>query len=112
MSVLVAVGVVGALALLACLAGLLLVVAPFVVAVDAAERRGLSTARAGVVAVAGLGLAAVVALVLLRAGVTPVALALPAVLAWTVPGALSLARPGLSLGGRSGAHERPARPRG
>ena len=111
MSVLLAVGVLGALAALACLAGLLLAVAPFVVAVDLAERRGLSTARAGAVALAGLSLAAVVALVLLRAEFTPLALLLPAGLAWTVPSVLSLARPGLPFAGRTGAHERPVRPR-
>ena len=90
-------------AALLCAVGVGLLVAPFVVAVDRAERRGFSTGRWGAtdLVVAALALALAWAL----RDSTRVLLVLPLALTWAVPGALALLAPGQLLGGRQGAHE-------
>jgi hypothetical protein len=85
-----------------------LTVAPFVVAVDMAERRRFSTARWGGLALAGSGLAAVLLLLALL-GRTVGSLfwvLLAVVLGWGTAGALSLLSPAeAEIGGAQGAHE-------
>ena len=81
--------------------------APFVVGLQLAEARGLSTARWGGLTLAGVGVALLLALVLVSRDrvATPVAL-LPLLLAWGGPAALRLLPAGAArLGGRAGAHE-------
>ena len=99
-----------ATAVLVALALLLLsavTLAPFVVGLQLAEARRFSTARWGVLTLAGVGVALLLALVLVRGDrvATPVAL-LPLLLAWGGPATLwSLAENNTGLGGRAGHHE-------
>ena len=101
---------VGTAALLVALAlGLLSAVtlAPFVVGLQMAEARRFSTARWGALTLAGVGVALLLALVLVRGDrvATPVAL-LPLLLAWGGPAALwLLTEQDTGLGGRAGRHE-------
>lgn len=89
-----------------CLIGALLTVAPFVVAVELAERRGYAAVRSGLGAAAGPVIGLVLVYAVHGADLSKV-LYLPAVLlCWSVPGALLLLAPGLRAGGRQGAHER------
>ncbi len=91
---------------LLCLVGVALTVAPFVAAVELAERRGYAAVRSGVVAAAGPAVGLLVMYAVHRADLSAV-LYLPAVLlCWSVPGALLLLAPGLAIGGRQGVHER------
>ena len=93
-------------AVLACVAGVLVVVVPFVVAVDMAERRGFATSRTGtatlllMLAGLGLGYAAVQGRYWL--------LLLPAVaLAWSGPGILTMMDASQTrVAGALGAHQR------
>ena len=81
----------------------LLVVLPFVVSVDMAERRGFSPARWGALCLAVLAVAAVVG----RRSWGSVLFVVPVALTWAVPGALALLDPTLTrFAGRQGAHER------
>lgn len=91
-----------AMTVLACAVGALLYVVPFVVTVDMAERRGLSTNRLGALALLlALGSAAC-AYVALHHHLAVV----PAILlAWTGPAVVSLNAVGGGAGGRQGAHE-------
>ena len=93
------------------LGGLALVtVAPFVRAVDAAERRGFSPARWGWVAAVGCAVGLAVGTFAARGTqglVRVVLLVVGALVAWAVPLALALIGPHqVRLGGRAGAHER------
>lgn len=81
--------------------------APFVVGLQLAEARGLSTARWGALTLAGVGMALLLALVLVSGDrvATPLAM-LPLLLAWGGPAALRLLPEGAArLSGRAGAHE-------
>ena len=83
---------------------LLLTVAPFVLAVDMAERRGFSAGRWGLLSLLAIGAALALGL-LLRDGSLPLLLPL-VVLAWAGPAVLSLMHPGQQgVGGRQGLHE-------
>ena len=82
---------------------------PFVVGLQMAEARRFSTARWGALTLAGVGVALLLALVLLRGDrvATPVAL-LPLLLAWGGPTALwLLGEQDTAVGGRAGRHEQP-----
>jgi hypothetical protein len=81
-----------------------LVVLPFVLTVDMAERRGFSTARWGAVALVDAGLALATASLVLKH--SALLLVLSAVLAWAAPAALSLMdRSQALLGGYQGRHQ-------
>ena len=90
-----------------CLLVLLLGILPFVLGVDAAERRGFSTERWGVVCLLGVLLGAAFALWVLR-GDHLVLLLLPAaVLCWVGPAVISLLDPSQRrVGGSRGQHLR------
>ena len=90
----------------ACAVGVGLVVVPFVLGVDMAERRGFSTTRWGAVSVSGIALALLAGLETVRLGL-PAALLLPAAaLAGTGPGVLALLGPTQTgVGGRQGEHQ-------
>ena len=88
----------------ACLLGALLLVAPFVRALDLAERRQFSPSRWGAASVGAAGLAAGAAYALRDA--PRVLLVLPLALTWAVPAALSVLNPSQQrIGGRPGRHE-------
>jgi hypothetical protein len=81
-----------------------LLVVPFVVAVDMAERRGFSTWRCGLLTLACLGVGAGGILALRHH--SPLLLVPCAALCWAVPGLLSLlSEDQKRLGGRQGGHE-------
>lgn len=93
-------------ALLACALGLLVLVAPFVVGVDMAERRGFSTERWGALCLLGSALGVAVGYAV-RSQDLSVTLYLPALaLAWATPGVLALLAAGQRIGGPQGLHER------
>ena len=81
--------------------------APFVVALQLAEARRFSTARWGALALAGVGVALLVALVLVRGDRVSLPVALLALLlAWGVPAGLwLLTEQDTGFGGRAGRHE-------
>ena len=81
--------------------------APFVVALQMADRRGFPTGRWGVVALVASLLGLALALVFYRSDRIPtLAALLPLMLTWGGPGALSLLSPDdAEVGGRAGAHE-------
>ena len=89
-----------------CLAGALLVVVPFILGVDLAERRGFSTQRWGLVCLVGTALMALCAYVVLKHDATKVLLLPAAALGWLGPAVVSLldSRQRV-LGGLQGAHE-------
>ena len=89
-----------------CLLGLGLLVAPFVLAVDLAERRGFASVRSGVVAATGPAVGLLLAYAVHSADLSRVLYLPAALLCWAVPGALALLAPGLRGGGRQGLHER------
>ena len=97
---------VSVLLVLLALAGLGVTVLPFVTATGTAERKGLSSARAGALTLAAVAVGLAASLLVVRSDLpTPYAL-LPLALCWVVPGALALldgSRAG--LGGRRGLHE-------
>lgn len=87
-------------------AALAVTVVPFVRTVDMAERRRLSTVRAGAFALAFIGLGLLGALVVYRGDRPTVLVLVPLVLTWAGPLAVSLLEEGqVRLGGRPGAHE-------
>ena len=81
--------------------------APFVIGLRMAEARRFSTARWGALTLAGVGIALLLALVLLRDDrVAPPVALLPLLLAWGGPAALRLlAEQDTGPGGRAGRHE-------
>ena len=81
--------------------------APFVLSLQMADRRGFPTGRWGVVALAGSLLGLGLALVFYRWDrVASVAALLPLLLTWAGPGALALlSAEDAEVGGRAGAHE-------
>lgn len=86
-----------------------LTLAPFVVGLSMADARRFSTARWGAVTLLGVGLALLLALVLVRGDrvPTPVSL-LPLLLTWGGPAALwLLTERDTALGGRAGRHQAP-----
>lgn len=88
------------------LAGLGLTVVPYVVALDMAQARRFSTARAGALALTGVLVGLAGAFLLYRSDLPTVLLLLPLGLCWLVPGALWLLDEGqVAVGGRQGAHE-------
>ena len=89
-----------------CVAGILLVVLPFVRGVDMAERRGFSTQRWGGVCLVGTALMLLCSYLVLKHDWTKVLLLPAAALGWSGPAVLSLldSRQRL-LGGVQGAHE-------
>jgi hypothetical protein len=100
-----AVGVVAVVALSVLVA---VTVAPFVVALAGAERRGCSAARAGAVALAGSAVALGLAVSLARSGRALPALATLAV-AWVAPVVLARMRTTPAALGSRGRHERAQR---
>jgi hypothetical protein len=88
---------------LACAVGVGLLVAPFVIGVDMAERRGFSTARWGAADLVAVFVALGLAYSLRDS--SRVLLVLPLALCWAVPGVLALLAAGQPAGGRQGAHE-------
>lgn len=101
-----AVAVLGAVALAALVA---VTAVPFVVTLQRAERRGVSTTRAGALSVVGSAAAVALAL-LLGSGAVPLPIALVVLLLVAVPPVVVDAAPGWL--GRRGAHEpADARPR-
>lgn len=96
-----------ALAAVACLLVIGLGVAPFVVAVDAAERRGFSAARWGAIALSGTAAMLLLGFWVLHGHHSKVLLLPAAVLGWAGAGIVSLlAGEQSGLGGVPGAHER------
>lgn len=91
----------------ACAVGVGLSVAPFVLGVDMAERRGFSTTRWGAISIGGIALALLLGLESVKLGLPTVLLLLPAVaLAWTGPGVLALLDATQTrLGGTQGTHQ-------
>jgi hypothetical protein len=83
-----------------------LTVAPFLVALWHAERRGASTARAGGAALVGSAVGLVLAVLALRADAVPPAAALPLLLTWVVPVLVARAPSGARPLGRAGLHAR------
>ncbi|HWH27781.1 MAG TPA: hypothetical protein VNU26_02260 [Mycobacteriales bacterium] len=90
----------------ACAALMGVTVAPFVVALGFAERRGASPARVGVAALAGSAVALSLALLAWRADAVPPAAALPLLLSWVVPLVVAYAPRGARFLGQAGRHER------
>ncbi len=94
------------LTVVACAVGALVLVVPFLVGVDMAERRGYSTERWGALCLLGTGLGVAVAALVASKDLSTL-LFLPAlVLAWGAPAVLSLLAPGQRVGGPQGVHER------
>ncbi len=92
---------------LACAVGVLVVVAPFVVGVDMAERRGFSTDRWGIVCLTGVAFALMLGYLVHAHGWSTVLYPPALALAWAGPGLLALLDPSQwRLGGPSGLHER------
>jgi hypothetical protein len=82
-----------------------LLVVPFVLGVDMAERLGFSAARWGAVTVVGLALALYVAFQVVQSWPRPLFVLVP-VLAWSGPAVLALLDATQTrLGGTQGAHE-------
>lgn len=81
--------------------------APFVVALQLAERRRFSTARWGALTLAGSVVGLVLVLLLVRSDRLPTAVALlPLLLTWSGPAVLwLLAGDEVAVGGRAGRHE-------
>jgi hypothetical protein len=95
---------VAAMLAVVCVAGIVLVVVPFVLAVDMAERRGFSATRWGAIALVDAAL--VLASVSLVRKHSALVLVLSALIAWAVPLALSLMdRSQVRLGGYQGRHQ-------
>jgi hypothetical protein len=93
-----------AIVVVLCLGGIVLVVLPFVLTLDMAERRGFSTTRWGAVALVDAGLALATASLVLKH--SALLLALSVLLAWSAPAALSLMdRTQVLLGGYQGRHQ-------
>lgn len=103
---LLAVIAVAVLVTLACAALLGVTVAPFIVALGFAERRGASPARVGVAALGGSAVALWLALVAWRADAVPPAAAVPLLLSWVVPVVVAYAPRGARWLGRAGRHQR------
>jgi hypothetical protein len=83
------------------LLGIGLVVVPFVLSIDMAERRDFSTTRWG-----GLVLVLVVVTAGIASRLSPLLFVVPAVIAWTVPAVLALMDSSQArVGGRQGAHQ-------
>jgi type II secretory pathway component PulK len=94
------------LLVVACAIAVGVLVVPFVVAVDMAERRRFSTARWGAVALVGSGLAVMVAALIPLQHLSGLLLTLSVALAWTGPGVLALLDASQRrVGGTQGAHE-------
>jgi multisubunit Na+/H+ antiporter MnhG subunit len=91
---------------LACVALVLLGLAPYLRGIDMAERRDFSTLRWGAVSAAGPVLGLLLALWVDRGHHDGVLYVPALLLTWTVPAALSLLAPGQLVGGVQGAHER------
>jgi hypothetical protein len=87
------------------LVGLALTVVPFVQALEAAERRGLSTTRIGALALVGSGVGLLGALVASREGVPLVDVVAPLAVCWVVPVVTALLPRGARRAGQRGAHE-------
>jgi hypothetical protein len=103
-SLLLSVLVVALLALVVGALAAVLIVVPFVRAVDLAERRGFSPTRWGAVQLVLLALGALVGVMALRH--TGLLLLPAALLCWVTPLVLSLLSEGeVAVGGRQGAHE-------
>ena len=99
-----ALGALLAVTVAACMAGAALLVVPFVLAVDLAERRGFSPARWGACSLAAAGAAVLLARTL--HGAPRVLLVVPLALTWAAPAALSLLEASHArLGGLAGRHE-------
>lgn len=100
---------VAALLLIVVVVGLVvlaLTVLPFVRALDAAERRGLSTTRVGALALVGSGVGLLGALVAHGGGAALVDTVAPLAVCWLVPVVTALLPPGAARpGGRRGTHE-------
>jgi hypothetical protein len=89
------------------LAGLVLTVVPFVLAADLAEQRGRSTARAGLLAVAGIGLGLLGALLVRRTDLPGSLAVLPLLLCFAGPASQVVGGAGGDrVRGRAGSHER------
>jgi hypothetical protein len=96
-----------AIVALVCLAVIALGVLPFVLAVDAAERRGFSPTRWGAGALAGIVLALGLALWTLHGDHSKVLLVPAVLLSWGGVGVLCLLSTDQTrIGGTQGAHER------
>ena len=88
------------------MAGTLLVVVPFVVGVDMAERRGFSTQRWGGICVLGSVLMVLGGYLVLTHDLSKVLLLPTAAVGWSGPGLLALLDSSQRLvGGSQGAHE-------
>jgi hypothetical protein len=88
------------------LVGLALTVLPFVQALEAAERRGLSTTRTGALALAGSGAGLLGSFAAHRAGAPLLDVVAPLAVCWVVPVVAALLPPGaVRAAGRRGAHE-------
>jgi hypothetical protein len=87
-------------------AALAVTVVPFVLTVDMAERRRLSTVRAGAFALVTIGLGLLGALAVYRGDRATALVLVPLVLTWAGPLTVTMLEPGqVRLGGRPGAHE-------
>ena len=96
---------VSVLLVLLALAGLGLTVLPFVAATAVAERKGLSAARAGGLALLASALGLAAALLVLRSHLPTASALLPLGLGWAVPGLLALPGSRARPAGRRGLHE-------
>ena len=87
-------------------AALAVTVVPFVLSVDMAERRRLSTVRAGTFSLVAIVLGLLGALVVYRGDRPTVLVLVPLVLTWAGPMAMTMLEEGqVRIGGRPGAHE-------
>ena len=103
---LAAVLIVVLLVALACSVAALVLVAPFVVCVDMAERRRFSADRWGALALGAAALTLLLLLLLHAWGWSRVLYLPAAALAWAPPALLALIAPGAQVGGTQGEHER------
>jgi hypothetical protein len=87
-------------------AALAVTVVPFVLTVDMAERRRLSTVRAGAFSLVTIALGLLGALVVYRGDRPTVLVLVPLVVTWAGPMAMAVLEEGQArIGGRPGAHE-------
>ena len=82
-----------------------LTVVPFVVATDAAEARGRSAERTGLLALVGVGLGLALAYLVHRSDLPAPAALLPLLLCWAVPLAVRLGVAPAAVLGRRAAHQ-------
>lgn len=107
LDLLLTLGMVVLLTVGACLLGLLMGVLPFVIGIDAAERRGFSTERWGAVCLLGVVLGVLVGLWVLRGDHLALLLLPAALLCWAGPAVLSLLDSSQQrVGGTRGQHLR------